>query len=72
MGTNYRLKKTTTWKRELDADLLGKKWQDPAKMRLSKPIGKKRIRGGSKNREHDIMATFHQLLLQKWGLKFIL
>ena len=32
---------------------------------LSKPIGKKRNRGGSKNREHDIMATFHQLLLQK-------
>ena len=72
MGMNYRLKKTTTWKRELDADSLGKKWKDPAKMSLSKHIGKKRNRGGSKNREHDIMAMFHQLLLQKWGLKFIL
>ena len=63
MGVNYRLKKN--WKRELDTDSLGKKWKDPTKMSLSEPIGKKRNREGSKNREHDIMAAFHQLLLQK-------
>ena len=57
--------KKKKWKRELGADSLGKKWKDPTKMSLSEPIGKKRNREGSKNREHDIMAAFHQLLLQK-------